>query len=230
MQTLDLGALLVQAEQAKSAGHAVVGLGADQVAELVSRLQAAEGELSGFKQIVGAEVLRCQPGDVVVVELNATWLGGSSEYEFYRKGMMSVLPDGVKAIIKVPGVDLSVLTDEQLAAVGLAKISNSLAAPNYLGCVGSFQQYIKSAGYVGYPADEGYYDNDQAIDIAEAAWNAAWSAATNSAVPEGWQLVPVEPTEAMLDMAQQAAAATGGFPEVWAAMLAAAPKPEGGAA
>jgi chromosome segregation ATPase len=48
------------------------------------------------------------------------------------------------------------------------------------------------------------------------------------AMPEGWQLVPVEPTDFMLDMAHQVAAATGGFPEVWAEMLSAAPNPQWG--
>lgn len=47
-------------------------------------------------------------------------------------------------------------------------------------------------------------------------------------VPEGWQPVPVEPTMAMISAAT--AATTGfGTRAQWDAMLAAAPKPEGGA-
>lgn len=46
--------------------------------------------------------------------------------------------------------------------------------------------------------------------------------------PEGWQLVPVEPTMAMISAAT--AATTGfGTRAQWDAMLATAPKPEGGA-
>lgn len=46
------------------------------------------------------------------------------------------------------------------------------------------------------------------------------------AVPEGWRMVQVEATDDMLEMAEQAIAATGGLPEVWVEMLAAAPKPD----
>lgn len=50
---------------------------------------------------------------------------------------------------------------------------------------------------------------------------------SNMVAPEGWQLVPVEPTMAMISAAT--AATTGfGTRAQWDAMLAAAPKPEGG--
>lgn len=52
-------------------------------------------------------------------------------------------------------------------------------------------------------------------------------AAVHKIAPEGWQLVPVEPTMAMISAAT--AATTGfGTRAQWDAMLAAAPKPEGG--
>ena len=94
---IDLQALLQQARQAKQEGQQVVGLAVDDVVELAGRISKAEAEAAGFKQIVGAEVLRCQPGDVVLVNMDAKWLGGSQEYEFYRNGLLSVLPAGVKA-------------------------------------------------------------------------------------------------------------------------------------
>ena len=47
---------------------------------------------------------------------------------------------------------------------------------------------------------------------------------THQSAPEDWQLVPVEPTGDMLEMAEEAISATSGLPEVWAEMLAAAPK------
>lgn len=122
---IDLQALLQQARQAKQEGQQVVGLAVDDVVELAGRISKAEAEAAGFKQIVGAEVLRCQPGDVVLVNMDAKWLGGSQEYEFYRNGLLSVLPAGVKAITKVAGVDFSVLTDEQLAAAGLGRVPAS---------------------------------------------------------------------------------------------------------
>jgi len=57
-----------------------------------------------------------------------------------------------------------------------------------------------------------------ALELAEEAVRAK-----QQAVPEGWQLVPVEPTPEML-------VAIGGAKPRYKAMLAAAPKPEGGAA
>lgn len=57
-------------------------------------------------------------------------------------------------------------------------------------------------------------------------------------LPEGWQLVPVEPTEEMKEAGLLAALIESDYcvtylaneDEVYSAMLAAAPKPEGGAA
>jgi len=48
-----------------------------------------------------------------------------------------------------------------------------------------------------------------------------------AAVPDGWKLVPVnlEPPEAMLPMLHAYMLCSGGFREVWAAVLAAAPEP-----
>ena len=51
---------------------------------------------------------------------------------------------------------------------------------------------------------------------------------TNPPIPEGWQLVPIEPTEDMLDAAKRSGA-TGGDIDIsndYKAMLVAAPKPE----
>lgn len=53
------------------------------------------------------------------------------------------------------------------------------------------------------------------------------------AVPEGWKLVPIEPTVAMLNAGEDTFISTyTGTPTsdpdtVWAAMIAAAPSPEG---
>jgi len=61
-----------------------------------------------------------------------------------------------------------------------------------------------------------------ALELAEEAVRAK-----QQAVPEGWQLVPVEPTVDMLE----ATCERGNYARnVWEAMLAAAPKLEGGAA
>ena len=63
-----------------------------------------------------------------------------------------------------------------------------------------------------------------ALELADEAVRAK-----QQAVPEGWQLVPVEPTEAMISEVIDA----GSFDEddvtyFWDSMLAAAPKPCGG--
>ncbi|EIS3740047.1 MULTISPECIES: hypothetical protein [Aeromonas] len=42
-------------------------------------------------------------------------------------------------------------------------------------------------------------------------------------VPEGWQIVPIEFTDKMFEAAENAVSATGGLPEIWEAMLSAAP-------
>lgn len=73
-----------------------------------------------------------------------------------------------------------------------------------------------------------------ALELAEEA-----VLAKQQDVPEGWQLVPMKPIEAMIDAADNTAACVydtgcGSYldnpEEVYRAMLAAAPKPEGGAA
>ena len=46
------------------------------------------------------------------------------------------------------------------------------------------------------------------------------------AIPEGWQLVPVEPTEAMLDAGEMIDGDGVTYVDLFKAMLAAAPKPE----
>lgn len=48
-------------------------------------------------------------------------------------------------------------------------------------------------------------------------------------VPQGWQLVPVEPTAAMIAAANRLPENFPPMKRVYAAMLAAAPQPEGGA-
>lgn len=61
-----------------------------------------------------------------------------------------------------------------------------------------------------------------ALELAEEAVRAKQQAA-----PHGWQLVPVEPTSLMIENS----GIRGRFArEIWADMLASAPKPEGGAA
>ena len=64
-----------------------------------------------------------------------------------------------------------------------------------------------------------------AIELAEEAVRAKHSPDAAKMVPEGWQLVPVEPTEAMISEVIDA----GSFDEdgvayFWDSMLAAAPK------
>ena len=55
-------------------------------------------------------------------------------------------------------------------------------------------------------------------------------AAVHKIAPEGWQLVPVEPTENMIGHGCGASVmVVSEVIKAWAAMLAAAPKPEGGA-
>ena len=63
-----------------------------------------------------------------------------------------------------------------------------------------------------------------ALELADEAVRAK-----QQAVPEGWQLVPVEPTIEMVQAATHSAVGFG-TRAAYQAMLAAAPKPEGGAA
>lgn len=74
-----------------------------------------------------------------------------------------------------------------------------------------------------------------ALMSAQTAW-ISWQAATAQAVPDGWQVVPVEPTDEMIHAANEGDRAYtlrnfGTIPTVqqgpydhWCAMLAAAPK------
>lgn len=52
----------------------------------------------------------------------------------------------------------------------------------------------------------------------------AWLAAKRDAVPEGWRVVPVEPTEEMLKDGYLMTEYPGNQAHVWAAMLNAAPR------
>ena len=68
---------------------------------------------------------------------------------------------------------------------------------------------------------------EDALELAEEAVRAK-EQAKQQAVPEGWQLVPVEPTIEMVQAATHSAVGFG-TRAAYQAMLAAAPKPEGGA-
>lgn len=63
------------------------------------------------------------------------------------------------------------------------------------------------------------------MDVAQ--WNTRVQPAAVD-VPAGWKLVPVEPTEAMLNAFNEMAQCEGYIPEGYARMLAAAPSPSAG--
>lgn len=96
----------------------------------------------------------------------------------------------------------------------------------------------KGDGYTGHPMDDG----ERPVDCPDCAGSglAEHSITANEAaqaVPEGWQLVPVEATDAMVEASMIRMDITKRIPagsvfkvlgaRAWAAMLAAAPKPEG---
>jgi hypothetical protein len=59
------------------------------------------------------------------------------------------------------------------------------------------------------------------------AWQARAALASAPQVPQGWKLVPVEPTKDMVEAAYDNVTGGGGRAAIYAAMLAAAPAPEG---
>ena len=68
-----------------------------------------------------------------------------------------------------------------------------------------------------------YWNEKQAREIAKAAYAAGLAAR----VPEGWKMVPVEPTEAMLivDIETDSFIGIDDASKLYKAMLAAAPEP-----
>ncbi|WP_312946204.1 hypothetical protein [Superficieibacter sp.] len=82
-------------------------------------------------------------------------------------------------------------------------------------CSGSNEPGQKGSAYPAAPAWVG-------VDWAEGC-----KPSNSPAIPEGWKLVPVEPTEAMLDAAYSyPASTTDRMRKQYSAMLAAAPQPE----
>jgi len=65
--------------------------------------------------------------------------------------------------------------------------------------------------------------------FTEAQLTAAYEAGKRDAVPEGWKLVPIEPTNVMLvsGISAMASSLSAKCISCWDAMLAAAPSPEG---
>ncbi len=59
------------------------------------------------------------------------------------------------------------------------------------------------------------------VDLAWCAWNARAAVPVSPSLPEGWQMVPIDPTMEMLEAVD--AVQPAGSMEVWDAMLAAAP-------
>ena len=74
-----------------------------------------------------------------------------------------------------------------------------------------------------------FKDRSKAFDVLQDAIWAGVSANKMVAAPDGWQLVPVEPTKEMLssvdDEASDKYVARGRAVSAWKSMLAAAPKP-----
>jgi hypothetical protein len=64
-------------------------------------------------------------------------------------------------------------------------------------------------------------------EIWHAAWQAAHATAEPTAVPEGWKLVPIEPTEEMLNVYHGYHRSGKGYLDlsIWRDMIAAAPHP-----
>lgn len=67
-----------------------------------------------------------------------------------------------------------------------------------------------------------FKDRSKAFDVLQDAIWAGVSANKMVAAPDGWQLVPVEPTNAMLDALEEGGCSEGNYK----AALAAAPNPE----
>lgn len=75
--------------------------------------------------------------------------------------------------------------------------------------------------------DEDYAESERAFDLEERIYAVLAGNLPSATVPEGWQLVPVEPTESMIGHGCGASVmVVSEVVTAWAAMLAAAPKPE----
>ena len=70
---------------------------------------------------------------------------------------------------------------------------------------------------------KGFYE--QNINIGDSLYTTPQPAHTEQVIPDGWKLVPIEPTQGMVDACFEATSA-GGIQKGYRAMLAAAPKPE----
>lgn len=86
----------------------------------------APAEQGALSKIVAAEVVKAQPGDLVVFRAKT---GGFSADEL--GGMLThlkaMLPDGVKGCVVVGDVEISSLSEEQLRLSGLLKVDNQAA-------------------------------------------------------------------------------------------------------
>lgn len=92
-----------------------------------------------------------------------------------------------------------------------------------------FEMWAKGRFYLDRIGGKNSYSDEYANDATYAAW-AAWQGArtiAQSAIPEGWQLVPVDPTESMrlAPAKDRPGFSRNVAAEIYRSMLAAAPQP-----
>lgn len=92
-----------------------------------AKMLGAHVALSGYADIVKAECLRLQAGDVVAISLKAEFFEHTEFHEFYKKGLTSLMPAGVHCVIMAEGCTLSELPDDELALAGLQRVGASSA-------------------------------------------------------------------------------------------------------
>lgn len=83
-------------------------------------------KVAGYEDTIKGECFRLQAGDVVAISLKREFFEQTETHEFYRQGLLKLMPPGVHAVMMAEGCTLMALGDHQLMQLGLVRATGTV--------------------------------------------------------------------------------------------------------
>lgn len=83
-------------------------------------------KVAGYEDTIKGECFRLQAGDVVAISLKREFFEQTETHEFYRQGLLKLMPPGVHVVLMAEGCTLRELGDHQLMQLGLVRATGTV--------------------------------------------------------------------------------------------------------